>query len=143
MKPGDLTLRILLGLVALSNIAVGLLGVIPGIDVSKIATLFYSAVLMVTPQLEHVTQMFGAYMLTLGILAGLAIKDPPQNRFIIYGVVFMLFVRTIQRIFFAAEAYSVFGIPGTVYWIQTVIFFAVAIALILLRPRSHKADMPS
>ena len=76
MKPGDLTLRILLGLVALSNIAVGLLGVIPGIDVSKIATLFYSAVLMVTPQLEHVTQMFGAYMLTLGILADLLLRIP-------------------------------------------------------------------
>jgi hypothetical protein len=139
MKPGDLALRILLGLVALSNIAVGLLGVIPGIDVSKIAAVFYSAVLMVTPQLEHVTQMFGAYMLTLGILAGLAIKDPHQNRFIIYGVIFMLFVRTAQRIFFATEAYSVFGIPGTAYWIQTIIYFAVAVALIFLRPRSHKS----
>lgn len=143
MKPSDIALRIMLGLVALSNIVIGLLGVIPAIPVRQVATLFYSAVLMVSPQVEHITQMFGAYMLTLGILAALAIRDPARNKLIIYGVVFMLFLRTLQRILFAGQASSVFGIPLGAYWAQTVIYFAVAVALVFLRPRVRKSEMPS
>jgi hypothetical protein len=140
MKQSYIALRIALGLVALSNIFIGLLGVIPAIPVSKIVALFYSAVLAVSPQLEHITQMFGAYMLTLGILAAFAIRDPARNILIIYGVVFMLFLRTLQRIVFATQAYSVFAIPTGVYWAQTIIYFAVAVALIFLRPRTPKPE---
>jgi hypothetical protein len=140
VKASDIALRAVLGLVALSNIFIGFLGVIPAIPVSKIASIFYSALLMVTPQLEHVTQMFGAYMLTIGILAALAILDPLRNRFIIYGVVFMLFLRTIQRILFASQAALVFDIPAGIYWAQTVIYFAAAVALIFLRPKVARSE---
>jgi hypothetical protein len=116
MKKSYLILRILLGLVALSNIVIGLLGVIPGITADKVVAIFYSAVLAVGPQLEHITQMFATYILTLGILAALAIRDPTRNILIIYGVVFMLTLRTIQRVVFANQASSVFDIPGGIYW---------------------------
>jgi hypothetical protein len=140
MKKSHIALRVIFGLVAISNIVVGLLGVIPAIPVSKVATLFYSAVLTASPQLEHITQMFGAYMLTLGILAALAIKNPAQNRYIIYGVVFMLLLRTLQRVLFAGQASLVFDIPLVIYWVQTVIYFAVAVLLVLLRPRVDKSS---
>ena len=131
MSKSLITLKVLLGLAALSNIVIGLLGVIPAIPVGKVATLFYSAVLMVSPQLEHITQMFGAYMLTLGILAALAIVNPVKNKFIVYGVVFMLFLRTLQRVIFAGQASLVFEIPVVAYWVQTVVYFAVALLMLM------------
>jgi len=140
MKKSSVALKVMLGLAALSNIVIGLLGVIPAIPVSKVATLFYSAVLMVNPQVAHITQMFGAYMLTLGILAALAIRNPVQNKFIVYGVVFMLFLRTLQRILFAGQASAVFGIPLGVYWAQTVIYFAVAVSLVILELKVIKSS---
>jgi hypothetical protein len=39
MKASEIAVKILLGLVALSNIVIGLLGVIPAIPVSKIASI--------------------------------------------------------------------------------------------------------
>jgi hypothetical protein len=140
MTKSHIILKVLLGLTALSNIFIGLLGVIPAIPVSKVATLFYSAVLTVSPQLEHITQMFGAYMLTLGILAALAIFDPIKNKFIIYGVIFMLFLRTLQRVLFANQASIVFNIPVVAYWVQTVVYFAVALLLLLFILKVTKAS---
>jgi hypothetical protein len=140
MKQSCIALRIVLGLVALSNIVIGLLGVIPAIPVDKIVAIFYSAVLAVSPQLEHITQMFAAYMLTLGVLAAFAIRDPARNILIIYGVVFMLTLRTIQRVVFASQASSVFGIPTGIYWAQTIIYFAVAVALVFLRPQAGQSE---
>ena len=131
MTKSHITLKVLLGLAALSNMVIGLLGVIPAIPVHKVATLFYSAVLSVSPQLEHITQMFGAYMLTIGILAALALLDPVKNKFIVYGIIFMLFLRTLQRIIFANQASLVFDIPVVMYWVQTVVYFAFALLLLI------------
>ncbi len=122
-------LRALLGLVALGNGVIGLLGVLPGVPVSRVATAFYSASLTVDPQTEHITEMFGAYMLTVGILAGFAALRPQKYQVITFAVAGMLMLRTAQRLFFAAEQSEVFGISGWYYWTQTVVFFAIGVAL--------------
>ena len=122
-------LQVTLGLVALGNGVVGLLGVWPGVPVSRVATAFYSASLEVDPQTEHITEMFGAYMLTVGILAGIAALRPERYQVITFSIAGMLTLRTVQRIVFASEQSEVFGISGLYYWTQTVVFFAIAVAL--------------
>ena len=96
-------IRVLLGLVALGNGVIGLLGVLPGVPVSRVATAFYSASLTVDPQTEHITEMFGAYMLTVGVLAGFAAVRPDKYQVITFSVAAMLTLRTVQRLFFASE----------------------------------------
>ncbi len=122
-------LRVLLGLVAVGNGSIGLLGVLPGVPVSRVATAFYSASLTVDPQTEHITEMFGAYMLTVGVLAGFAALHPERYQVITFSVAAMLTLRTVQRIFFAAEQADVFGISGFYYWTQTAVFFAIGVGL--------------
>ena len=124
-----LALQAVLGVVAITNGLVGLLGVMPGVSVSRVATAFYSASLTVDPQTEHITEMFGAYMLTIGVLAGFAAFRPERHHVITFSIAGMLVLRTLQRIFFAAEQSDVFGISGTYYWGQTIVFFLVAVAL--------------
>ena len=140
MKKRYLTLRIILGGVALAHILIGLAGVIPAIPLSRVASIVYGASLTVTPQIEHITQMFGAYMLTVGLLTAFAVWKPVKNTFVIYGVSFLLLVRVLQRLFFAGQAESVFGISPVWYWVQTGIFLAIPLALILLRPKASEAD---
>ena len=135
MKQSYLPLKFVLGLVAVSHIVIGLIGVIPQIPVN-VAVLFYGAALTLNPQIEHILQMFGAYMLTVGFLGAFAVRDPVKNKSIIYGVSFLLFLRVLQRILFAGQAYAVFGISPTYYWVQTAVFFALAVCLILLRPKA-------
>jgi hypothetical protein len=122
-------IRVLLGLVALGNGVIGLLGVLPGVPVSRVATAFYSASLTVDPQTEHITGMFGAYMLTVGGLAGVAAFRPEKYQVITFSVAAMLTLRTVQRIVFASEQSDVFGISGFYYWAQTAVFFMIGAAL--------------
>lgn len=137
MKKRYLPVRIILGAVALGHILIGITGVIPAIPLD-IAVRFYGASLTVTPQIEHITQMFGAYMLTVGLLAVFAVRDPVKNTFVIYGISFLLFVRVLQRLFFAGQAFEVFGISPVWYWVQTGVFLAIPLALILLRPKASE-----
>ena len=140
MKKPYLLLRIILGGAALANIVVGLAGIIPAIPLD-IAVRYYGASLTVlTPQIEHICQMFGAFMLTVGLLTVFAIWKPVKNIFIIYGVSFLLFVRFIQRLAFAGQAEAVFGISPVWYWVQTAAFFAFGVSLILLRPKASESN---
>ena len=139
MKKRYLPLRIILGGVSLAHISIGITGVIPVIPLD-IAIRFYGASLTVTPQIEHITEMFGAYMLTVGLLAAFAVRDPVKNMFVIYGVSFLLFVRVIQRLFYAGQAFEVFAISPAWYWVQTVFFLAIAVSLILFRPKVSKSN---
>ena len=140
MRQPYIPLRIILGGVALAHVLIGLGGVIPAIPVSGVVKVVYGAALTVTPQIEHIVQMFGAYMLTVGLLAAIAAWQPAKSTFIIYGVSFLLLVRVIQRLFFAGQAESVFGISPVWYWVQTVVFFVIPVCLILLRPRASKTN---
>ena len=135
MKQSYLPLKMFLGLVAVSHIVIGLIGVIPQIPVN-VAVLFYGAALSPNPQIEHILQMFGAYMLTVGVLGAFAVRDPVRNKSIIYGVSFLLFLRVLQRVLFAGQAPAVFGISPAYYWVQTAVFLALAVCLILLRPKA-------
>lgn len=140
MRQTYLPLRIILGLVALAHILIGLGGIIPVVPTSWLANILYGASLTVTPQIEHIVQMWGAYMLTVGLIATFAVWQPAKNTFIIYGVSFLLFVRVIQRLFFAGQAFDVFGISPVWYWVQTVVFLAIPVALILLRPKAIESN---
>ena len=138
MKTSYLPIRIVLGLVAIAHIIIGLIGVIPIVPREIILT-FYGAALQITPQIEHIIQMFGAYMLTVGALGVYAFWNPAGNRGIIHCLIFLLLVRVIQRLFFFGQAEAVFDISPGYYWGQTVLFFIVAVALFWFRP-SKTAD---
>ena len=140
MKKRHFLLRIILGLVALAHVLIGLGGVIPAVPVEWLASILYGASLTVTPQIEHIVQMWGTYMLTVGVLTAFAAWQPVKNIFIIYGVSFLLFVRVLQRLFFAGQVESVFAVSPVWYWVQTVVFFAIPLALILLRPKASETN---
>lgn len=128
-------LRIVLGCVCLSHLIIGIAGCFPFFSIDRLAAIFYRASLTKNPQMEHIIQMFGVYMLTIGILGVFALLDPVKNKAIIYSISFLLFARVLQRILFAGQVNAIFGIPTGWYWIQTIFFFAIAMALVLLRPK--------
>ncbi|MBN2120780.1 MAG: hypothetical protein JW734_06985 [Candidatus Omnitrophica bacterium] len=128
-------LKVVLGGVALAHLIIGIVGCLPFIPVERLAAVFYRASVTISPQIEHIVQMFGAYMLTIGVLSIFALIDPVRNKAIITAISFLLFVRVLQRVLFVEQANIIFDIPVGWYWMQTVSFFAVAIALVLLRPK--------
>jgi len=139
-KPSTQTIfKIVLAGAGIAHFIIGLIAVIPGIPKTTLAEIFYKASIVANPQMDHIVQMFGAYMLTIGILAFFAIKDPIKNAAIINGVIILLGIRVAQRVLFAGEAWDIFRIPAGWYWTQTIFFAAIAIALFYLKPKVEAA----
>lgn len=137
MVTSSIPIKIVLGMVAASHLIIGLIGGVPGIP-TDIVVRFYGAGLTVTPQIEHIIQMFGAYMFTVGVLGALTFRDPVRYRSVVLVISFLLFIRVLQRILFAGEAAEVFDISPLFYWVQTVAYLAMGLALVLLRPKASE-----
>ena len=138
MKQSYVAVRVVLGIVAVAHIVTGLVGIMPNSPLS-VALVLYGGALQFSPQIAYLLQIGGAYMLTIGAFSIYAIWNPAKSRNIIHGIIFLLSLRGIQRILYAGEVDTVFGqVPGY-YWIQTVLFLAVAVALILFRPKAVEA----
>lgn len=129
--------RLVLGLVALSHITLGTAAFVPWVSVETLVKVFYQASVSVTPQLQHIVEMFGVYMFTVGILSIFALWDPVKNKSIINGIIILLVLRVIQRITFADQAWEVFQISSEWYWAQTILFFIIALVLFLLKPKAE------
>ncbi|MBZ0088887.1 MAG: hypothetical protein K8H90_00765, partial [Thermoanaerobaculia bacterium] len=55
------------------------------------------------------------------------------------GIAVLLLLRVVQRVLFADEIQSVFGVSPTRIWVQAGLFAALAVALWFLRPPSARA----
>lgn len=139
MNKSKLALRIVLGMVAVPHTIIGILGVIPAIPISIVLKFYGSSTLTLNPQIEHIIQMFGAYMLTVGILGAFSLRYPIKNRVVVYGISFLLFLRTLQRVLFVEQQFEVFGISPAYYWTQTILFFVLALCLVILTARIDKS----
>jgi len=138
MKDSYLPVKLVLGLVAAIHLTIGLLGVIPGSPLS-IALVFYGGALQFSPQIAYLLQIFGAYMLTIGVVCIYPIWNPVKHRSIIHGIIFLLLFRGFQRILAVGQAQTALGIVPEYYWTQTVLFLVVGLALVWLRPKASEA----
>jgi hypothetical protein len=138
MKHSYLPLKLVLALVAVIHIVVGLVGIIPGIPLSYILV-FYGGALQFSPQIAYLLHIFAAYMLTMGALSIYALWDPVKNKSIVHCIIFLLLFRGIQRILYLGQLDTVFGMVPKYYWVQTILFLVVGVALLWLRPRAAGA----
>jgi hypothetical protein len=74
----------------------------------------------------------GAFMLALGVMAGMAARNPLGNRSIIIGFAVLFTLRGLQRLLYMNEIESVFAIPASRSMIQMVVMLALALGLVLL-----------
>jgi hypothetical protein len=130
-----LPIKLILGIVAVSHIVTGLAGIIPSMPLS-IALVLYGGALQFSPQIAYLLQIFGAYMLTIGVMSLYAMCNPVRHRSIIHGIAFLLLLRAIQRMVSTGQANAAFGMVPGYYWIQTILFLGVALALLWFRPRA-------
>jgi hypothetical protein len=129
-------LKAVLVLVCAAHLILGIIGYFaPPEPVANVIASLYGATLTITPQLQHMIRILGAFMVAIGILAAFALQDPQKNRSIIYGIAVLLILRVSQRLVFAQEIHEHFQVSYGKLWIQSIFFLALAIALLWLRPR--------
>jgi hypothetical protein len=129
-------LKVVLTLVCLTHLGLGIVA-FTGLPepVTRTASAFYGVTISMTPQLQHVVRILGAFMIAIGVLSGFALFNPQQNRAIIDGVIVLLLLRVLQRVIFARDIHEAFALPYGRLWMQAAFFTALALALLFLGPR--------
>ena len=99
----------------------------------------YGATVDWTPQFTYILKPIGAFMLTVGLLAGIAAADPVRHAAIVYAVAALFAIRSAQRIVFADETLRAFGITLARDAAVASFFLALALALVVLGRRVSAA----
>jgi hypothetical protein len=93
---------------------------------------FYGANVEWTAQFSYIVKPLGAFMLALGIMAGIAARDPLANRPIVYGFAVLFALRAVQRIVFSGEIESAFGVAFGRGLAMAAAFTVMAVLLVWL-----------
>ena len=97
-------LRAVLVLVAVAHLFLGAVAFIAKPEmITRYAALTYGAAVTITPPLQHVVRILGAFMLAIGVMAALALRDPVRNRAIVDGIAVLQLLRVAQRFIFSAQ----------------------------------------
>ncbi|HEV8584740.1 MAG TPA: hypothetical protein VGT02_07195 [Methylomirabilota bacterium] len=131
-------LRAILVLVAVSHVVLGLLACLAGGGtVTSLIADIYGVKITLTPQLQHLIRIVGAFMIAIGIMAAFAIRDPIKNRAIVDGIGILQIIRAAQRVVFVSQIQEAFAMPPGRLYLQSAFFFALGLVLILLRPKAR------
>jgi hypothetical protein len=134
-EPMKQTLQALLCFVCAAHVVIGLgLNLVPGFP--PLMAGIYGATVDWTPQFTYILKPLGAFMLTVGLLAGVAATNPIRYAPIVYAVAVLFVIRSTQRLVFASESSQAFGITLARDVAVASFFLALALALFVLVRRA-------
>lgn len=135
-KQSDLTLKILLWLIAVYHLIAGAAGTFSKDAAVTIGSLFFGVGITMNEQTELLVRYLGAFSIAFGVMATLAALAPARNRTFIWGAVAYFVVRAFDRVVFAGlfSAHAVGSIPN---WWRICVILAFAVGLLLLMPRKQ------
>jgi hypothetical protein len=102
---------------------------------------YYGAQVSWTPALVYLVKPLGAFMLVLGVLAGVAARNPLAHTSVVYGFVLLFSIRGLQRLIFQDEIGTAMAIDASRNLGNAIFFLAMAAILVLFyRLASKPAD---
>jgi len=140
MKSGlHLVLQILLWGICAFNVIVGL-GLNLSPDFPQMVAGFYGAQVEWTPAFMYIIKPLGVFMITVGLLAGVAAKAPLQHAPIVYAIALLFLMRGIQRFVFMDDIAAAVSIEAGRNLANGVFFIVLAGVLVAVhRACSKKA----
>jgi hypothetical protein len=128
-------IKALAGFMGVYHILMGVLGITSGSTAAWAAHALWHANVNVDPQFTYLAKFIGAYVVGFGVMLLLIAKDPVRYSALVYPAVLVGVLRIAERLVFAAELKSAFGI-GMDRTIGTIIVVGVLnLGLFLLKPR--------
>jgi hypothetical protein len=132
-------IKILAGFMGIYHILMGVLGIASGSLAAWVAHTLWHASVVVDPQFTYLAKFLGAYVIAFGIMMLFIAKDPVRYGALVYPAVVVAILRIGERLVFAGELKTTFGI-GMDRTIGTIIVVgALNIALLVLKPRETGA----
>ncbi len=134
-----LILRVLLSYAAATHFLIGLAATVvpPGDFADFIIGVTYGGSFDIGPVTHHVIRVLGAFMMAMGVLITFAVFNPRRYVAVVYTIMFLFVVRTLQRLIFADDIQEHFDISTVRLVGQSLFFLALGGAILLLRPRGE------
>jgi len=128
-------IKMLAGFMGIYHILMGTLGIVSGSWAAWGAHTLWHANVTVDPQFTYLAKFLGAYVFAFGVMLLFIAKDPVRYGALVYPAVIVAVLRIGERLVFAGELKSAFGI-GMDRTIGTIIVVGVLnLALLMLKPR--------
>ncbi len=117
------------------HVLMGVCGILSGSLAAWAARTLWHANVNVDMQFTYLAKFLGAYVIGFGVMLLLIAKDPVRYAGMVYPAVVVAVLRIAERLIFAGELKSAFGI-GMDRTIGTIIVVAALnLGLLLLKPR--------
>lgn len=136
MSPGEVVLRVLLGLLAAYHIGMGTASVFSPTYAARLAGTFYGVRLNPDPPTQYVIRMLGLLAVAIGSLLTVAMLGPAGNRATIVVVAALQASRAACRILFADRLHQSLGLSRSRNALNAALLVAQALALLGLLPES-------
>lgn len=128
-------IKILAGFMGIYHILMGILGIVSGSWAAWGAHTLWHANVTVDAQFTYLAKFLGAYVVAFGVMMLFIAKNPVRYGGLVYPAVIVAVLRIAERLVFANELKSAFGI-GMKRTIGTIIVVGILnLALLLLKPR--------
>jgi hypothetical protein len=95
------------------------------------SAIYYADVDWSQPQFVYILRPLGAFMLTLGLLAGIAALDPLRHKSIVYAFILLWTLRTLQRLVFWGQIQDAFGIANDRMISGSLVVFGSGVLLLV------------
>jgi hypothetical protein len=130
-------IRILAGFMGIYHILMGVMGIVSGSTAAWAAHTLWHATVTVDPQFSYLAKFLGAYVIAFGCMMLLIAKDPVRYAALVYPAVVVAVLRIAERLIFAGELKTAFGI-GMDRTIGTIVVVGVLnLGLLILKPRER------
>jgi hypothetical protein len=136
-------LRALLWLICATHVAIG--GALNlSADAAPFLARLYGAEVQWTPEFRYILKPLGAFMLAVGLVTAAAARDPLRNGAVVYTLVALFVMRSLQRMLFVDEIEQTFRIASTRNMANMAFFLVLAALLVgLYRSASKGAGLPA
>ena len=134
MKRNDVFLKAVLGWICAGHFLEGLL-LISGKKGIRAGSALYGARFEPADQFRYIVRAAGAYVLSMGFLQLMAIREPRRYKVVIDSTIAVFLLRFFQRIVYRRDVYTAFGISPRRHLANTVFFNLPGALLVLARMR--------
>jgi len=128
-------IRLLAGFMGVYHILMGILGIVSGATAAWGAHVLWHANVVVDPQFSYLAKFLGAYVVAFGVMMLFIAKDPIRYGALVYAAIVVAVLRIAERLIFASELKSAFGIGMDRTIITVIVVVALNLGLLLLKPR--------
>ena len=124
-------LKVLMWIVAAMHLVVGLgLALTPGF--ARYMADVYGAEVNWTPEFSYIVRPLGTFMIGLGVVAIAAARDPIRYRIVLYALAVVFLARAAQRLIWANEVQTAFGLTNSRNVANMVFFTFVGGSILVL-----------